>query len=802
MRVALAHPASVKPGDTIWLRGGTYKGKFAGVLRGTAAAPIVVRAYPGERVTIDGYAPLRLKFAVDATKTEIFLEASEQMTLLYPGSVVRIDLEDVYIKSISGNFLSVVRGWNSSTPSAHAAGAPVPVRGPIFGIGGEYTWYWGFEVMTSDPQRVTSQSGSWPTDILRGNGIGIGARNVKLINLLIHDGADAIGFPLGTDNTEIYGCILYYTGWQGPDRGHGHGIYIQSETGPRLIRDVISFNNFATGMKAFGMLAPATNVSFDGVISFNNGSIRVASEDKEANLFAGTDRIPADQISVTNSFLYHTPGTIGEQMHFGFDLLDNRRLTVQNNFVAGGHVNIDVEQWQSAVVTDNTFYIPSLGSWNTQHMALLRMPSGYPPSALTWDRNTYFDGAPPFNNGIRYTFGLFGAKNNLGGGTLSYPEWQAATGYDRNSRYVPANPTGVQVFVRPNQYELGRAHIVIFNWDLRSSVDVDLAQVLKIGDTFEIRDVQNYFATPIVSGMYTGSLTPIPMNLTAVSRPVGNVPTIPSHTAPRFGVFVVTKSGRPNQVSVTVNPLNATLATGASQQFTAQVSGTTNTVVSWRLSSPIGSITPAGLYTAPASLTSQTTVNVIATSVADPTQSASAVVTVVPAVPAIRVSITPGSAALKAGASQQFTAQVSGTTNTAVTWRLSSPIGSITPAGLYTAPASLTSQTTVNVIATSVADPAQSASAVVTITPKSNIVLMLSPTSLSLSAGRSWQFTARVYGTANTGVKWSLQPALGSITASGLYTAPATINSQANVRVTAASNADPTVAVSALVRLY
>jgi hypothetical protein len=45
----------VQPGDTIWLRGGTYRGTFKNALNGTAAAPIVVRQYPGERATVDGF---------------------------------------------------------------------------------------------------------------------------------------------------------------------------------------------------------------------------------------------------------------------------------------------------------------------------------------------------------------------------------------------------------------------------------------------------------------------------------------------------------------------------------------------------------------------------------------------------------------------------------------------------------------------------------------------------------------------------------------------------------------------------
>jgi hypothetical protein len=50
---ALSHPSALKPGDTIWLRAGTYRGRFTSTLKGTSSNPITVRAYPGERVTFD-----------------------------------------------------------------------------------------------------------------------------------------------------------------------------------------------------------------------------------------------------------------------------------------------------------------------------------------------------------------------------------------------------------------------------------------------------------------------------------------------------------------------------------------------------------------------------------------------------------------------------------------------------------------------------------------------------------------------------------------------------------------------------
>ena len=48
----------IHPGDNVWLRGGTYRppnsNGFDSTLLGTVSAPIVVRNYPGERVTLDG----------------------------------------------------------------------------------------------------------------------------------------------------------------------------------------------------------------------------------------------------------------------------------------------------------------------------------------------------------------------------------------------------------------------------------------------------------------------------------------------------------------------------------------------------------------------------------------------------------------------------------------------------------------------------------------------------------------------------------------------------------------------------
>lgn len=77
------------------------------------------------------------------------------------------------------------------------------------------------------------------------------------------------------------------------------------------------------------------------------------------------------------------------------------------------------------------------------------------------------------------------------------------------------------------------------------------------------------------------------------------------------------------QVAVSVSPTTATINTGATQQFSATVTGTTNTSVTWTASA--GTVSTSGLYTAPATVGTYT---VTATSQADGTKKASATVNV------------------------------------------------------------------------------------------------------------------------------------------------------------------------------
>src|SRR5690349_5224240 len=90
-------------------------------------------------------------------------------------------------------------------------------------------------------------------------------------------------------------------------------------------------------------------------------------------------------------------------------------------------------------------------------------------------------------------------------------------------------------------------------------------------------------------------------------------------------------------IVIKVSPNTATLTLATTQQFVAAVTGTSNTAVTWSVSGTgcsglaCGTISSGGLYTSPASVPSPATLQVKVTSVADPTKSASASVTIVAA---------------------------------------------------------------------------------------------------------------------------------------------------------------------------
>jgi len=185
----------------------------------------------------------------------------------------------------------------------------------------------------------------------------------------------------------------------------------------------------------------------------------------------------------------------------------------------------------------------------------------------------------------------------------------------------------------------------------------------------------------------------------------------------------------------------------------------------------------------------------------------------------ITVSVSPGVASVATSGSLGVSATVQNdSTNAGVTWVLtgdgtseSSPgcsgstCGTLTNVGTFTvtyvAPSTVPSPATVTLTAYSKASNTSSSSVNIVVTSGS-LNVWISPTGATVSTNQSQQFDAIVSGNSNTAVTWEVNgvtggnSTVGTISTSGLYTAPAAVPSSGVVTVTAVSEANSAVSAS------
>jgi hypothetical protein len=287
-------------------------------------------------------------------------------------------------------------------------------------------------------------------------------------------------------------------------------------------------------------------------------------------------------------------------------------------------------------------------------------------------------------------------------------------------------------------------------------------------------------------------------------------------------------------IVVAISPTSVTVSTGAGQSFTASVTGTgaPSTAVTWSVNgiaggnSTLGTIASNGaagaLYVAPAVSPLPPTVSITATSVADPTKSATASVTITCSA---TNTISPSAVTVSLAQTQAFTASFCLAAGASIAWDVNgiaggnSTVGSITPSSantvVYAAPIDLPSPTTVAIHATS---GLLTASASVMLI--SNISVTVSPSLTTVQVSQRTPFAAALTGTSDTAVSWLVNgvtngnSTVGQICQSGSnpcappsapssasvdYLAPRTAPAVDPVTVTAESHADTSKIGNAIV---
>lgn len=433
---------TVQPGDTVWIRGGTYRGTYISTVSGAIGRPVVVRQYPGERAIID---------------------------------------------------------------AAGAGGSTLLVKGP-------YSVFWGFELTNSDPVRTTASTGNHS----RSNTLVNDASDTKFIHLTVHDGGVGFYNYPSASNVEVYGSILYNNGWQAPDRGHGHGLYVKSDVGPVTLRENVLFNQFGYGIHAHSNATSGNliDIRMEANVAFNNGTI--SSNSTSPNILLGGYSF-ADQGLVRGNYTYYSPGAGGTNVRIGFGSTRNGGVRVEDNTFVGGTQVLEMGFWSSPELRDNVL----VGSGTV--VALQDSAT----AAYQWNRNRSH--RDPSSSAWR-----------VAGASLTWIGWLSTTGLGGSDQVIASPPATTRVIVQPSAYERGRAQIVVYNWDRSGAVTVDLGGILPPGSQYTVHNVQDLFGAPVVTGTYAGGGLTLPLVAVQPPPPVGMAISPAPSTGIEFSVFVVT----------------------------------------------------------------------------------------------------------------------------------------------------------------------------------------------------------------------------------------------------------------------
>lgn len=373
-------------------------------------------------------------------------------------------------------------------------------------IRGAYTWYWGFEVAHPAPH----VGGAF--------GVSVEGPGTKLINLVVHDASLSGIFiwPHASD-AEVYGTLSYNNG---RTDNFDHGIYCQSQTS-NLLKDNIAFQNWALGIHCFSETGPhLQNIRLDGNVAFHNSVWGVPRPD----ILVGGE-YPASGVTVANNYTYRADSSDIAVADIGWDfmvsegdVLTNHDVVVTDNYFIGGWIHVGA--WTTATVTGNTLFNFGNGGmvWNRGDL-----------SGHTWSANTFFGDSTAR------------AWRHDSSAVTTFSGWRTLTGFAGPGAYAGSTPTGVKVVVRPNQYESGRANIIVYNWAHQGSVSVDVAGILNNGDRFVVQNAQDFYGAPAASGVYTGGALHLPMAGVRAATPLGVATGEPPITGPTFNVFVLIK---------------------------------------------------------------------------------------------------------------------------------------------------------------------------------------------------------------------------------------------------------------------
>ena len=315
------------------------------------------------------------------------------------------------------------------------------------------------------------------------------------------------------------------------------------------------------------------------------------------------------------------------------------------------------------------------------------------------------------------------------------------------------------------------------------------------------------------SGVYTS-----PVELPSAAQIIVQATSLEDSSKSASAVVTVT-----SDITVSVSPQAVPVELGAARSFAAVVNsaGNPDRAVNWIVSgngcaaTSCGSVDAAGIYTAPQILTAPPDVLVKAVSVADPSKSGAAAITVTSSFTLTHTGFTSVNTGTTANYTATLLAEANSNPSRAISWSVSgsgctgAACGTISANGLYTAPSLAPSPATVQITATPLADLSKATSLSVTLAPV--VSVSVSPASATVQLGGMQAFHAVVTGSQDASVTWDVSGTVGGSATLGTiansqtdpnnatYTAPQNLPAITPVTIRARSNANPAIAASATV---
>lgn len=435
-------------GDTFILRYGVYSlGHTNSTIAGTSDAPITIRAFRGERATIDGS----------------------------------------------------ITWWN----------------------GAGYLTIQDLEIMVSDTNRISTGTGYTVPDINKQCGFNIYGPGIKVVNCVFHDHIGAGIFKgNGGEGGEIYGNVFYNNGYESSDTSDGHDLYLQNSNILCRVENNICGNGFATPFHAYRETAGGFGDFHIEGNTFYNGGI-YAHYGTHSTFLLGEDgaTTTCSNVTIISNFVY----SVSPIPDHGLGPAQVGRAGTNNGLACAWNVfpdGIYIQNWDTGSFVSNI--VGATGNMVKHLSDIVAIP--------TWNYNDYHS-----RNSASTPFWIVNGSVNQ---TYNWANWKTQSGFDANSTYTAGAFSGTTTYLRTNKYDRGRANVTIYNWDLASTIDVDLSSFVTPGHYFEVRNAQNYYGRPVSFGIYSGGSVTLPMIGLTVAKPNG-VASAVATTSPQFAVFVV-----------------------------------------------------------------------------------------------------------------------------------------------------------------------------------------------------------------------------------------------------------------------